>query len=135
MRVEETDDREKERRAWRRVEKKRRGAWMAQSIKRPTLDFGSGHNLMVCEMERRVGFYTDSTARSLLGISLSLSLPFTLCLSPTHTRSLSLNKSEKKKRRNIETEKAEHYSARDERDKKMNSKIIIEANLTGCHGL
>ena len=27
--------------------KLQRGAWMAQSAERPTLDFGSGHDLMV----------------------------------------------------------------------------------------
>ena len=28
-----------------------KGAWMAQSVKRLTLDFGSGHDLMVREMD------------------------------------------------------------------------------------
>ena len=31
-----------------------RGAWVAQSIKRPTLDFGSGHDARVCEIEPHV---------------------------------------------------------------------------------
>ena len=27
------------------------GTWMAQKVKHPTLDFGSGHDLSVCEFE------------------------------------------------------------------------------------
>ena len=30
---------------------------MAQSVKRPTLDFGSGHDLTVCEFEPRIGAF------------------------------------------------------------------------------
>ena len=33
---------------------------MAQSVKPPTLDFSSGHDLMVCEIEPCIGFCTDS---------------------------------------------------------------------------
>ena len=33
---------------------------MAQSVKRPTLDFGSGHDLVVCEIEPWVGLSADS---------------------------------------------------------------------------
>ena len=32
-----------------------RGAWVVQWVKRPTLDFGSGHDLTVCEFELQVG--------------------------------------------------------------------------------
>ena len=32
---------------------------MAQSVKCLTLDFDSGHDLMVCEIEPQVGFCTD----------------------------------------------------------------------------
>ena len=59
----------------------RRGAWVAQSVKHPTLDFGSGHDLTVCEFEPHVGLCTDNV-QSLLGIlslSFSLSLPIS-CL-------------------------------------------------------
>ena len=35
--------------------KKPWGTWVAQSVKRLTLDFGSGHNLTVHEFEPRVG--------------------------------------------------------------------------------
>ena len=47
---------------------------MAQSVKHPTLDLGSGHDLLVLENEPWL-----RTARSLLGI---LSLPPSLCPSP-----------------------------------------------------
>ena len=33
---------------------------MAQSVKCLSLDFGSGHDLMVCEFEPRVGLCADS---------------------------------------------------------------------------
>ena len=60
-----------------------RGAWMAHSVKCPTLDFGSGHDLMVLE----VGLRAVS-----LGFSLSLSLSLSLCPAGTHMPSLSQNK-------------------------------------------
>ena len=37
-----------------------RGAWVAQSVKRPTLDLGSGRDLVVCGIEPRVGLCADS---------------------------------------------------------------------------
>ena len=47
---------------------------MAQSVNCLTLDFSSGHDLVVREIEPHVGLYADST--SLLGIlSLALSAP------------------------------------------------------------
>ena len=49
---------------------------MAQLVKHLTLDFGSGHDLLVCELSPASGFVL--TMQSLLGIlsarSLSLSL-------------------------------------------------------------
>ena len=46
---------------------------MAQSVERLSLDFGSGHDLTVCEFEPHI----ELCAGSLLGIlSLHLSLPF-----------------------------------------------------------
>ena len=50
---------------------------MAQSVKRPTLDFGSGHDLEVCEVESCVGLHADSgqPAWESLSPSLSFSLP------------------------------------------------------------
>ena len=36
------------------------GIWVAQSVKRLTLDFSSGHGLSVCEFEPRVSLCADS---------------------------------------------------------------------------
>ena len=44
------------------------GAWMAQLVKRPTLDFGSGHDLMVGDAG------SMDPAWDSLSLSLSLSL-------------------------------------------------------------
>ena len=33
------------------------GTWVAQSVKHPTLDLSSGHDLTVCEFEHRVGLH------------------------------------------------------------------------------
>ena len=52
---------------------------MAQSVKHQTLDFDSGHDLTVGEIDLRRGL--QLTTRSLLGI---LSFPPSLCTSPTH---------------------------------------------------
>ena len=66
--------------------------WVAQSVKPPTLGFGSGHDL------GSVGSSPTSdsalTARSLLGI---LSLLLSLSASPIHAVSLKINKNLKKK--------------------------------------
>ena len=48
---------------------------MAQSAERPTLGFGSGHDLMVCEMKPRVGLCADSAEPPWDSLSLPLSLP------------------------------------------------------------
>ena len=55
------------------------------SVKHPTLGFGSGHDLMVCEFEPHVGLCADGA--SLLGI---VSLPLSLCPSPTLALSVSI---------------------------------------------
>ena len=49
---------------------------MAQSVKHLTLDFGSGHDLIVCGFEPRVGLYADckKPAWDSLSPSLSVSL-------------------------------------------------------------
>ena len=56
---------------------------MAQSVKRPTLDFGSGHDLTVPEFGPRVGLCADSAepAWDALSLLLSLPLPHALALS------------------------------------------------------
>ena len=53
---------------------------MAQSVKCLTLDFGSGHDLAVCEFELTLGSLL--TAQRMLGIlSLTAPPPLTLALS------------------------------------------------------
>ena len=54
---------------------------MAQSVKRPTLAFGSGHDLTVCEFEHRVGLCAESMDPAWDSLSLSLSLPSSSALS------------------------------------------------------
>ena len=53
---------------------------MAQSVKSLTLDFSSGHDLMVREFEPPVGLHTDGAepACDSLSPSLSASPPFVL---------------------------------------------------------
>ena len=72
---------------------------MAQLDKRPTLDFGSGHDLVTPEWEPRPGICADSDAPT--GDSVSL------CPSPAHARSLSLSLSEINKK--IALTKQSHY--------------------------
>ena len=70
-----------------------RDAWVAQSVKHPTLDFssGSGHGLMVREVEPRVGVCADHAEPAWDSLSfLSLPLPCSV--------SLSINKLKKKKK-------------------------------------
>ena len=55
------------------------GAWVAQLAKCLTFDFGSGHDLAVCEVEPHVGLCTDSMQSA--WDSLSLPLPCTCALS------------------------------------------------------
>ena len=58
---------------------------MAQLVKCLILDFGSGHDLMVCEFNPELG--SAMTAQSLLGI---LSPSLSLCPSPAGALSLCL---------------------------------------------
>ena len=71
---------------------KYRGAWVAQLVKHPILDFGSGHDLMVHELEPHIEFSTDSLEPAWESLSPSLSAP------PPHVLSLSQKKSTLKKR-------------------------------------
>ena len=50
-----------------------RDVWVAQSVGHLTLDFGSGHDLMIQEFEPRVEIYADSM-KSVGILSLSLCL-------------------------------------------------------------
>ena len=68
----------------------REGHLVAQSAKRPTLDFGSGHDLLVCELEPGVRLCTDSVVPAWDSLSLPLLLPLTHSCSLSF--SLSLNK-------------------------------------------
>ena len=65
-------------------------AWVAQLVKCLTLNFGSGHDLMVHEIETHIGLWSDSVepAWDSLSLSLSLSAPFP----HLHMLSLSQNK-------------------------------------------
>ena len=58
-----------------------RGAWVAQSVKLPTLDFGSGHDLMVCGFELHVGLCVGSVEPAWDSLCLCASPPLTFCLS------------------------------------------------------
>ena len=61
-----------------------RDAWVAQSVKRPALDFSSGHDLTVRGFESHVGLCPGSTEPAWDSVSPSLSLcPFPLVLSLT----------------------------------------------------
>ena len=56
-----------------------------------TLDFGSGHELTVCEIKPRVGLCTDSAEPAWNSLSPSLSAPLQL----THSLFLTLSLSKK----------------------------------------
>ena len=60
---------------------KNTGAWVAQSGKPLTFDFGLGHNLMVREIEPSIGLLTDSTEAAWESLAPSLSVPSLLMLS------------------------------------------------------
>ena len=49
---------------------------MAQSVKRPSLDFSSGHDLMVRGFEPHVWLHADSEEPAWDSLSVSLSLSF-----------------------------------------------------------
>ena len=57
---------------------------MAQSVKR--LDFGSGQDLMVCELEPHLGLCADSSEP---GACLRFCVSLSLCSYPAHALSLS----------------------------------------------
>ena len=61
-----------------------RGAWVAQLVKQLTLDLGSGHGLMVGEIEPHIRICADSTKPAWD------SLPLCLCPSPASSFSFSL---------------------------------------------
>ena len=61
------------------------GTWVAQSVKRLTLDFGLDHDLKVCEFEPHVGLCADSADPTWDLVSPSVSVP------PLLARSLEIN--------------------------------------------
>ena len=67
---------------------------MAQLVKRLPFDFGSGHDLTVCEIKPHVGLHTDSMEPAWDSLPLSLSVPPQLVLS----LSLKINKLKEKKK-------------------------------------
>ena len=50
------------------------GYWVAQKVKHPSLDFGSGHNLTICETGA-LSWILHRQHGACLGFSLHLSLP------------------------------------------------------------
>ena len=68
------------------------GAWAAQLVKGPTLDFSSGHDLMVCGIEPHVRLCTDSVEPAWDSVSSRSARP----LSAVY---LKINIKEKKKRK------------------------------------
>ena len=54
--------------------KEKRSAWVAQLVKHPSFDFGSGHYHMVVETESRIELWAENA--ELAWGSLPLSLPF-----------------------------------------------------------
>ena len=61
---------------------------MAQPVKRLTLDFSSGHDLVICEYKPPIGLHSGSVEPVLDSLSPSLSAPLQL----TVTLSLKVNK-------------------------------------------
>ena len=53
-----------------------RGAWVVQSVKFPTLDFSSDHDLRVRGFEPNIRLCTDSVEPAWYPLCLPLALPF-----------------------------------------------------------
>ena len=66
------------------------GAWVAQSVKHPILDFSSGHDLMVREVELYIGLQANRAEPAYDSLSPSLSAPLQPSLS--FSVSLKINK-------------------------------------------
>ena len=66
------------------------GVHEAQSVKRPALDFGSGHGLTVGEFEPHIWLCPDSTEPAWDALSLSFPLSLPLSVPPLLMLSFSL---------------------------------------------
>ena len=65
------------------------GAWVAQSVKLPTLDFGSGHDIRVHEITPSCALYWWH--RACLAFSLSSSISAPSLIAPSLSLSLKIN--------------------------------------------
>ena len=89
------------------------GTCVAQSVKRLTLDFGSGHDLTVCEFEPCIGLCADSAEPGWDSLSPSLSGPPLLVLVFSLYLSLSppkVSNLKKKKKFEIEVSTGSFFS-------------------------
>ena len=71
--------------------KTQRAAWESHLVKHLTLDICSNHDLMVCELDPRVGLCTHSAEPAWDSLSPSLSLPLLYSLTLALSLSLSLS--------------------------------------------
>ena len=67
-----------------------KGTWVAQLVKRLTLEFGSGHDIMVVRSSPELSLVL-SVEPAWDFLSLSLSAPLSFAHTHTHTHSLSLS--------------------------------------------
>ena len=75
---------------------------MAQLVKHLTLDFGSGHALMVCEVQPRLGRCSDSAEPAWDSLSPSLKPLPCLC---SLSLSVKINKLKTKQKKNLKKKK------------------------------
>ena len=99
---------------------------MAQWVKHPTLNFGSGHNLTGCEFKPYVGLFTDSAGPAWDSPSLPFSAPFPLMLC------LSQNKQTLKKKKDKQNLKRQKEGAGGEgsmTDRTSRAKALRQAGV------
>ena len=61
------------------------GHWVAQSVKHPTLDFGSGHDFTIRGFKPHIGLCADTVEPAWDSLSLSPSLSAPPLLTCSHT--------------------------------------------------
>ena len=83
---------------WDQENKTEWGTWVAQSVKLPTLDFGSGHDLTVCEFEPSTGLCAHSAEPASDPVSPSL-CPSTACACACALSLSKINKNCKKEKK------------------------------------